>query len=43
MNNNRVIIMEWNPISLIVSEKQDVELWYKWVNNIETQSYYYSI
>jgi len=43
MNNNRVIIMEWNPISLVVPEKQDVELWYKWVNNIEIQSYLLSM
>jgi RimJ/RimL family protein N-acetyltransferase len=39
MNNKRVVIMEWKKISLVVPEKQDTELWYRGINDIETQSY----
>ena len=30
-----VIVLKWKKISLIVPEKQDVDIWYKWMNNIE--------
>ncbi len=37
--NKRIIVINWEKISLIVPEKQDIEIWYKWINNIEIQSY----
>lgn len=36
---DRVKVLTWKRISLVVPEKQDVELWYKNINDIETQSY----
>ncbi len=35
----RIKILEWDKVSLVVPEKQDIEIWYKGINNIETQSY----
>ncbi len=35
----RIKILEWKNISFVVPEKQDIELWYKWINDFETQSY----
>ena len=43
MTNKRVKIIEWNNVSLVVPEKQDIELWYRWVNDIEIQSYLWSM
>ena len=30
----RVIVMKWTKVSLVVPEKQDIDLWYEWMNNI---------
>lgn len=38
----RVKILTWERISLVVPEKQDIELWYRWVNDIETALYIWS-
>jgi len=35
----RVEIMVWEKISLVVPEKEDIKLWYKWINNLSTQRY----
>jgi len=35
--------MEWKKVSLVVPEKEDIELWYRWINNIENQSYLWTI
>lgn len=35
----RVKILTWENISLVVPEKQDVDLWYRWVNDIETSAF----
>lgn len=39
MEIKRVEVLTWERISLVVPEKQDVEVFYRWVNDIETQSY----
>ena len=36
---DRVKVLIWEKISLVVPEKEDIKLWYVWVNDIETQSY----
>lgn len=43
MENKRIKILEWDKISLVVPDRQDIEIWYKWVNNIETQSYLWTV
>ncbi len=43
MKNKRVKIIEWKAVSLVVPEKEDIELWYRGVNDIETQSYLWSM
>lgn len=35
----RVKIVNWKNISLVVPEKQDVDIWYRWLNNPEIQAY----
>jgi len=35
----RITVLSWEKISLVVPEKEDTKLWYAWVNDIETQSY----
>lgn len=35
----RVKVLIWEKISLVVPEKKDINLWYKWVNDIETQTF----
>jgi len=37
--SDRIIILDWENISLVVPEKQDIEIWYKWLNNPEIQAY----
>ena len=39
----RIKILEWKKISLVVPEKQDIEMWYKWINDIETQAVLWSM
>lgn len=39
----RVKILSWDKVSLVVPEKEDVKLWYKWVNDIENQMYLWSM
>jgi len=39
----RVKVLTWERLSLVVPEKEDVKLWYKWVNDIENQAYLWSI
>ena len=36
---NRVKILEGELVSLVVPEKEDIQLWYEGVNDIETQLY----
>jgi RimJ/RimL family protein N-acetyltransferase len=38
-SKERVIISKWKKVSLVVPEKEDVELWYKWINNLEINQY----
>ena len=35
----RVEIVKWNKISLAILDKKDINEWYKWLNNIETNLY----
>lgn len=35
----RIKVLSWEKVSLIVPEKEDTKIWYAWVNDIETQSY----
>lgn len=35
MIKNRVIIIEWKKVSLAVTEKEDIILWYRWKNNLD--------
>lgn len=39
--NNRVIITKWEKVALVVPEKQDIDLWYRWINNPEINKYLY--
>ena len=39
----RVKVLSWERISLVVPEKQDAKMWYKWVNNLENQGYLWSM
>ncbi len=34
----RIKILEWENISLVVPEREDIILWYEWINNIDTQT-----
>lgn len=40
---DRIIILEENDICLSVPEIEDIDLWYKWVNDIENQSLLWSM
>ena len=40
---NRVKILEGELVSLVVPEKEDIQLWYQGVNDIETQLYLWSL
>ena len=40
---NRVKILEGELVSLVVPEKEDIQLWYQGVNDIETQLYLCSL
>lgn len=33
----RIEVMKWERISLVVPEREDVKIWYKWINNVENQ------
>jgi RimJ/RimL family protein N-acetyltransferase len=35
MSNKRVIILKGKKVSLVVPEKEDISLWYHWINNPE--------
>ncbi len=35
----RIKVLKWEKISLVVPEKEDVEVWYKGINDIETQAF----
>jgi len=35
----RIKVLIWEKVSLVVPEKIDAEVWYKWINDIETQSF----
>ena len=39
----RIKVLTDNIISLVVPEKQDIEVWYKWINDIETQSFLWTM
>lgn len=39
----RVKMLSWDRISLVVPEKQDIKGWYEWLNNIETQGFLWPI
>jgi len=41
--NTRVKILTWERVSLVVPEKQDAEIWQRWLNNPEIQSYLWVI
>ena len=34
----RIKVLTWKTVSLVVPEKEDIKMWYKWTNDIETQS-----
>lgn len=36
---NRIKVMTWNTVSLVVPEKEDAQVWYEGINNIETQAF----
>ncbi len=40
---NRVKILEGELVSLVVPEKEDIQLWYQGINDIETQLYLWSL
>ena len=40
---NRIKVMEWEKVSLVVPEESDAVIWYEWVNNIETQFFLWSM
>lgn len=31
----RIKVLEWKRISLVVPEKQDIDIWYRWMNKID--------
>ena len=35
----RVKMLSWDKVSLVVPEREDIDIWYKWINDIETQSF----
>jgi len=37
--SDRVIITSWEKVALVVPEKQDIDMWYKWINNPEINKY----
>ena len=39
MWKERVVIMKWKKVSLVVPEKEDIYLWYKWKNDLEISHY----
>lgn len=42
MKKERVKVMKGKIVSLVVPEKEDVELWYKWINNPEINKYLFA-
>lgn len=43
MSNKRVKVLIDKNVSLVVPEVQDIDIWYKWVNDIEIQSYLWTV
>lgn len=43
MSTKRIKVLESNNVSLIVPEIQDIDVWYKWVNDIWIQSYLWTV
>ncbi len=39
----RIKILTWEKVYLVVPEEQDIEVWYKWVNDIENQSFLWTM
>lgn len=39
----RVKVISWNRVSLVVPEKYDIDLWYKWINDTEIQSFLWPV
>ena len=33
----RIKVLEGEKVALVVPEREDVEVWYRWINNLENQ------